>query len=288
MHKRSSRDNRAELQHLQGEDRLQAAVRIMHEGRDLDLVRTAIGILGEAESPALRDDLIAKYQWCHAQAVRRDGGGYIRAAIVRALRPVSDPADGALFQLAMSTYEIDGAMELCGDLRAVGLLAMNDIDPELAANWAARLMLDPQVTFSGDPATTAIRLLASHGNLAPIFGMVSWGTGRSDVLAEGLRNLTDLHADLLPLLIERYGESEDEQVILGLFELLLGHATRDTWRKWMETWFRTTTVMDLYGIVAMQVVGSRSEVLITMLQELREMESDRLRLQMLDQALLLA
>ena len=288
MQKRTSREHRAELQQLEGDDRIQAAMRIMHESRDLDLVRTAIGILGEAESPALRDDLIAKYEWCHTQAARRDGGGYIRAAIVRALRPVSDPADASLFQQAMSTYEIDGAMELFGDLRAVGLLAMNDIDPELAANWAARLMLDPQVTFSGDPANTAIRLLASHGNLAPIFGMVSWGTGRSDVLAEGLRNLTDLHADLLPLLIERYGESEDEQVILGLFELLLGHTTRDSWREWMERWFRTTTVMDLYGIVAMQVVGSRSEVLITMLRQVRATEADGLRRQMLDQALTLA
>ena len=118
--------------------------------------------------------------------------------------------------------------------------------------------------------------------------MVSWGTGRSDVLAEGLRNLTDLHADLLPLLIERYGESEDEQVILGLFELLLGHTTRDSWREWMERWFRTTTVMDLYGIVAMQVVGSRSEVLITMLRQVRATEADGLRRQMLDQALTLA
>ncbi len=288
MYKRSSRDNRAELQHLEGDERLRAAVRIMHESRDLDLVRTAIGILGEAESPTLRDELLAKYARCQAQAARRDGGGYIRAAIVRAIRSVSDPADAALFQQAMTTYEIDGAMELCGDLRAVGLLAMNDVDPELAANWAARLMLDPQVTFSGDPANTAIRLLASHGNLAPIFGMVSWGTGRSDVLAEGLRNLVDAPLALLPLLVERYEESEDEQIILGLFELLLGHASRDTWRAWIEQWFRTTTVMDLYGIVAMQVVGSRSEVLITMLRQLRDTESDGMRRQMLEQTLTLA
>lgn len=288
MHKRPSREQRADLRHLQGADRLQAAVRIMHESRDLDLVRTALGILGDAESPALRDDLIAKYNWCHVQGVRRDGCGYIRAAIVRALRPVSDPADAALFQQAMSTYQIDGAMELCGDLRAVGLLAMNDIDPELAANWAARLMLDPQMTFSGDPANTAIRLLTSHGNLAPIFGFVSWGTGRSDILADGLRNLVDVPFALLPMLVERYGESEDEQIILGLFELLLGHSTRDTWRDWIEGWFRTTTVMDLYGIVTMQVVASRSEVLITMLQQLRDLESDGMRQQMLDQALTLA
>lgn len=288
MPKQTSRDYRAELQHLHGDERLQAAARIMHESHDLDVVRTAISVIGEAESPEWRDDLIAKYEWCEAQPVRRDGGGYIRAAIVRALRPVSDPSDAALFQRAMNTYEIDNTLELCGDLRALGLLAMNEIDPDLAANWAARLMLDPQVTFSGDPATTAIRLLASHANLAPIFGMVSWGSGRTDVLAEGLRNLTGLHVDLLPMLVERYIGNEDEQVILGLFDLLLGHITRDMWCDEIERWFRTTTVMDLYGIVAMQVVASRSETLITMLRRLRDLEIDVMRRGMLDQALSLA
>ncbi len=288
MPKRSPHDALADLHHLEGDERLHAAARIMHESHDLDVVRTAIGILGDAESPACRDDLIAKYSWCDARPERRDGGGYIRAAILRALRPISDPSDSTLFQRAMSSYEIDGAMELCGDLRAAGLLAMNDIDPGLAANWAARLMLDPQVTFSGDPATTAIRLLASHGNLALIFGVVSWGSGRNDVLAEGLRNLTELQADLLPLLVEHYIDNEDEQIILGLFDLLLGHAARDMWCDEMERWFRTTTVMDLYGIVAIQVVASRSEALITMLRNLRAAEIDPLRRGMLDQALALA
>lgn len=287
MPRRTSSDYRTELQELDGEDRLRAAARIMHDSPDLDLVRTAISILGAEESPTWRDDLIAKFAWCEAQPIRRDGGGYIRAALVRALRPISDPSDAALFQQAMSAYEIDGAMELCGDLRAVGLLAMNDIDPDLAANWAARLMLDPQVTFSGDPATTAIKLLASHANLAPVFGMVSWGQARNDVLAEGLRNLTELHADLLPMLVDRYIENEDEQIILGLFDLLLGHATRDRWAAEIERWFRTTTVMDLYGIVAVQVVASRSEVLITMLQQLRDLEVDGMRRQMLNEALAL-
>jgi hypothetical protein len=288
MPRRTSHDDRAELQHLEGDERLRAAARIMHESHDLDMVRTAIGVIGEAESPEWRGDLIAKYEWCETQPVRRDGGGYIRAALVRALRPVSDTSDAALFQCAMNTYEIDNTLEFCGDLRAVGLLAMNGIDPSLATNWAARLMLDPQVTFSGDPARIAIRLLASHGILAPIFGMVSWEQGRNDVLAEGLRNLTGLHVDLLPMLVERYIGNEDEQVILGLFDLLLGHITRDMWCDEIERWFRTTTVMDLYGVVAIQVVTSRSEALITMLHNLREEEIDLLRRGMLDQALALA
>lgn len=285
MAKQSAREQFNDLPHLQGDEWRRAVARIMHEGRDLDTVRRAIGMIGDAEDPAFRDELKQKYDWCDAQPEKRDGGGYIRAAIVRALRPISDPTDVDLFQRAMSSYEIDGAMELDGDLRAAGLLAMNDIDPDLAANWAARLVLDPQMTFSGDPANTAIRLLASHGNLAPIFGLVSWGEARTDVLAEGLRNLVELQNELLPILVDRYLDNDDEQIILGLFDLLLAHRSRDSWTSAIEHWFRTTTVMDLYGIVAIQMVASRSEPLITMLRNLRELEIDAMRVSMLDQAL---
>lgn len=284
----NTRTEKQELDALSGDDQTKRALAVMQHSRDLDLTRHAIAILGAAESLALRDDLVAKYEWCDAQPHRHDGGAYIRSAIIRALRPISQPADIALLLRAMQTYEMDGPFEMCGDLRAAALWTMNDVDPEIAANLATRFMNDPQVTFSGEPANTAIALLASHNNLAPIFGAVSWGHLRAESLAEGLRNLVDLPAELLPILVDQYLESEDEQIILGLFDLLLGHATRDLWVETMERWFRTTTVMDLYGIVAMQIVGSRSEALITMLRNLRECEMDRMRAGLLDQALELA
>lgn len=276
------------LHRLAGEEQVGAAVKAMNTSSDLEVVQAAIEILRERALPELREQLLAKYAWCRAHPHRRDGGGFIRAAIVRAMVPVSSPEDSALFQEAVLTYEMDGPTEVCGDLRAAGLIALNDIDPDLAASYAARFLLDPQFTFSGEPVTTAIKLLASHSNLAPIFGALSWGMGRSDVIAEGLRNLTEIHDDLLPILVERYIKDEDEQIILGLFELLLGHRTRDTWSETIRQWFQTTTVMDLYGIVAIQVVASRSEVLIGMLRDIRSTEVDRLRLGMLDQALELA
>lgn len=286
--KLTTRDHLDALKSLRGDDQTQAAVALIRDSRDLEVVRFAIEIVRIAKQPEFRNQLLEKYDWCQAQPHRRDGGGYIRAAIVRALIPISAPDDSRLFQQAILSYEMDGPTEVCGDLRAAGLIALNDLDPDLAAMYAARFLLDPQFTFSGEPVTTAIKLLASHGNLAPIFAVVSWGMGRSDMIAGGMRNLTELQDELLPMLVERYIASEDEQIILGLFELLLGHRTRDSWKATIEAWFRTTTVMDLYGIVAIQVVGSRSEVLITMLRDIRISELDRLRQELLDQALALA
>lgn len=260
----------------------------MHTSRHLDVVRTAIGVVGESHDMASRDALVAKYDWCEAKPGQHDSGGYIREAIVKALRPIVQPGDLPLLQRALTTYQMDGAYEVCAGLRAAALIAANEVDPGFAALFAARFLTDPRTSFSGEPATTAIRVLAAQQNLAPIFGLVSWGVANGETIGEGLRHLVDLPASLLPLLIERYRESEDEQVVLGLFDLLLGHPTRDGWAGEILAFFRSTTLMELYGVIAIQVVASRSAVLIGALRDLRETEFDPLRQGMLDQALELA
>jgi len=251
-------------------------------------VRTAIRIVGDARDPDCRPALHEKFAWCEVKPVERDSGAYLREAIVKALQPIISPEDLPLLQRGLVTYQKDGMYEVCAGLRAASLIALNDVDPELASLYAARFLTDPDNSFSGEPATTAIRVLAAQQNLAPIFGLVSWGTSDGETIGEGLRQLTDLPASLLPLLIDRYRESENEHVVLGLWDLLLGHPTRDQWVAELLRFFRTTTLMDLYGIMAIQVVASRSGPMIEAMRELRATEFDRLRQQLLDQALELA
>jgi hypothetical protein len=267
------------------EAQLSTALKIMKTSRHLDAVRTAIGIIGNTQDSAHRDALYEKYAWCEAQGARGDTSGYIREAIVKALHPIIQPGDLPLLQQALTTYQMDGAYEVCAGLRAAALIAANEIDPGFAALFGARFLTDPLNSFSGEPASTAIRVLAAQQNLAPIFGLVSWGNAVGETIGEGLRNLVDLPASLLPLIVDQYRESEDEQIVLGLWDLLLGHPTRDEWVEEMSRFFRTTTLMDLYGIIAIQVVASRSETLIMALRDLASDEHDPLRRQLLDQAL---
>lgn len=264
------------------------ALKAMKSSRHLDVVRTAIGIIGESQDPAHRPALYEKYEWCETQRARGDTSGYIREAIVAALQPIIQPSDLPLLQRALTTYQMDGMYEVCAGLRAAALIAANDVDSNYAALFAARFLTDPENSLSGEPARTAIKVLAAQQNLAPIFGLVSWGNAIGEVLGEGLRHLTELPASLLPLLVDQYRESEDDQVVLGLWDLLLGHPTRDDWVDELRAFFRTTTLIDLYGIIAIQVVASRSEVLITALRELAAEENDSLRRQLLGQALELA
>jgi hypothetical protein len=257
----------------------------MKTSRHLDAVRTAISIIGNAQDPAHRNALYEKYAWCESKGARGDTSGYIREAIVKALQPIVKPGDLPLLQRALTTYQMDGAYEVCAGLRAAALIAANEIDPGFAALFSARFLTDPLNSFSGEPASTAIRVLTAQQNLAPIFGLVSWGNAVGETIGEGLRNLVDLPASLLALIVDQYRESEDEQIVLGLWDLLLGHPTRDEWVEEMESFFRTTTLMDLYGIIAIQIVASRSETLITALRDLASDEHDPLRRQLLDQAL---
>jgi hypothetical protein len=268
--------------------RIERAIALMDSSRHLEVVRTAVKVLEDAADPALRPALHAKYQWCERTPTTRDSSGFIRASIVRALHPIIQADDLPLLQRALTTYQMQGLYELCAELRAAALLAVNDLDPGFAALFAARFLSDPLTSFSGEPARTAIQVLAAQQHLAPIFGLASWGNAHGEVVGEALRHLTGLPASLVPLLIEHHRESEDEQVLLGLFDLLLEHPARASWREEIGTFLRTTALLDLYGIVAMQIVASRDEALITLLRDLASTERDREKAQLLEHALELA
>lgn len=268
--------------------RVERALALMESSRHLEVVRAAITVLEEAADPALRPALHAKYDWCERSGSARDSSGFIRAAIVRALHPILQPDDLPLLERALTTYQMQGMYELCAGLRAAALRAANDLDPTLAALYAARFLTDPLTSFSGEPARTAIQLLAAQQNLAPVFGLASWGNAHGEVIGEALRNLTDVPASLVPLLIAQHRESEDEQVLLGLYDLLLGHPARAAWREEITFFLRTTTLYDLYGIVATQIVASRDEAFIRLLRDLTAVERDPEKAKLLAHALELA
>lgn len=261
------------------------AMELVRKSRHPDIVRAALGILRDAEDPDLRPFLHEAYDRCDASPERNDSGGIIRAAIVRALQPIIHTDDLPILQRALVSYQMLGLYELCAELRAAGLLALNDLDPDLAALHAARFLTDPLNSNSGEPALSAVRLLAAQQELPSLVSIASWGTGNSEVIAEALRNLTDLPASMVPLLIARYRDSEDEQILLGLFDLLLGHRDRALWRDEIANFLRTTPLLDLYGLVVMQIVAGRDDALIGTLRDLAGTEREPRRRELLTLAL---
>lgn len=270
------------------DERRAMAIDLVESSRDLEVLRAALAVLADAADPALRPLLHEKYAWCETSPVARDSSGFIRAGIVRALQPIVQPADAPVLMRALTTYQMQGMYELCAELRAAALLAMGDLDPGTAALFAARFLTDPLTSFSGEPALTAIRLLAAQGRPEPLFALASWEAGSGQLVGEALRNLVDLDAELVDLLVARHLESDDSQVAVGLFDLLLGHRERARWLDTIARYLVTTGEMDIYGIIVTSIVASRDEALIRALRALAADERDRTKRQLLDHALELA
>lgn len=266
----------ADLQALADDPERQrtAAMELVRKSRHPDIVRVGLKVLRDAEDPSLRPFLHQKYDWCDGSPERNDSGGIIRAAIIRTLQPIIHGDDLPILQRALASYQMLGLYELCAELRTAALLALNDLDPDLAALYAARFLTDPSNSNSGEPALSSVRLLAAQRELPSLVSIASWGSGNSEVVAEALRNLTDLPASMVPLLIAQYRESEDEQILLGLFDLLLAHPDRAQWRDEIVHFLRSTSLIDLYGLVTMQIVASRDESLIRTLRDLVDVERD--------------
>ncbi len=258
------------------------ALEYVDRSSNLEVLRRALSIVQAAANPDARPVLHRAFQRGDA---RTDSGGFVRAAIIRALRPIVHPDDLPLLEQGLQTYQMVGLYDTAGELRGASLLALNDLDPDRAALYAARFLTDPQNGNSGEPAITALRILAAQQNLAPVFAFASWRQGSGDLNGEALRLLVDLPESLVWQLVGVYREREDEQELLGLYDLLVAHPARSHFRSEIEHFLHTTGLLDLYGLVAMQVVVSRDPDLIALLRELESTERDSLRRGLLQQAL---
>lgn len=269
-------------------ERAEYALKLLRSERDPEVLLAAVRALGEREDASLRPALLEKYEYCDANGARRDQGGAIRAAILHALRPVALPEDAPLFERAATTYEFLYG-ESTGDLRAAALLALNEADHRLAGYHAVRLLSDPYTSeMSGEPAVTAARVLESQDQLLPLYAYAAGdGPRNPEVVAEALRGLSSLPPSLLPALVERYGESEDEMELLGLFDLLLAHPAREEYTGFVLRFLRTTTSYNIYRYLVSTLLTRHADTMRGPLLEIAREERDRRRAEILREALAL-
>ncbi len=288
MADRAWRERLERLRALDGEPdvQLQYALNLVAKERNPEVLRAAIDVLAGGQDPAVRPALLARYEYCDANGVRRDPGGTIRIAILRALRPIALPEDASVLERAVTTYEFLYG-EAAGDLRAEGLLALSDLDERLAGYHAVRLLTDEYTSeLSGEPALTAVRVLASQEQYLPLYSYVSRSTpGVSDVVGESLRHLVAIPEGLLPPLIERYEDSDDEIVLLGLFDLLLSRPNGEPHLEFILDFVRTTTIFNIHRYLVNALVSDGHPETIAGLRRIEEEEDDRRRQLALREAL---
>lgn len=266
--------------------RVGAATKLLRAARTPDATQAALTVLSEDAPVGLRAELLAKYAECDADGVKRDPGGAIRIMLLEVLRPLVLPEDTPLLERAAQTYEFLFG-EATGDLRAAALLTLNEIDHELAAFHCVRLLVDPYTsTMSGEPALTAVRILAAQEQLLPLYAYVTQASATvADVTAEALRSLVLLPPSLVPPLIARYRDSEDDIVLLGLFDLLLARDDRDEYRETIFDLLSATKQPTIYYSLVATLVAGRDETTMARLVALSETEHDATKRAILREAL---
>jgi hypothetical protein len=246
---------------------------MLRSARTPEAVEAAVGLLSPG-APELRATALAHYERLAAEPTR-DPGAHVRAALLRALRSVALPEDVGMLERATTTYEYlpPGPEEVAGRLRGAALVMLADLDERRAGFYAARLIADPDPltsSMSGEPALTAVRLLAAQDQLTVLYGwLTSAGPKAPEPVAEALRAMTGAPASIVLDLVERMGASRDEVLLLGLFDLLLTTPEAERFESFVLEFLRDTELMDLFGAIAATIIASRRERLIQGMREIR-------------------
>lgn len=284
----------AELRRLAGDPDAQArhALDLLGGRPDRQVLEVALACLGRHPLPEARPALLDLYAAYDGQLVKRDLGCHVRTAVMTALRHAARGADLPVIERALATYAFipPGPMEVGQALRAAALIALVEVDPSLAAYRATDLLFDPHASrMSGEPALTAVRVLAAGGHGLALYQYALAAVPPApEVLAECLKGLADVPAPVLASVVERHRAAADEAVQVGLVDLILAHPAGAAFFPVIFDLLRATRSNDLYQYLAFALVASRKPGLVDGLVALVAPERDPRRLASLAQALALA
>ena len=174
---------------------------------------------------------------------------------------------------AAHEYLPPGPQEVACGLRAAALVTLAHLDERLAGFHAVRLIADPDPltpSMSGEPALTAVRVLAAQDQLTVLYGwLASAGPKAPEPVAEALRAMTVAPVSIVLDLVERVRGSRDEVLLLGLFDLLLAMPEAERFEGFVLEFLRDTELKDLFGAIAATIIAGRREPLIKGLREIR-------------------
>jgi hypothetical protein len=269
--------------------RVALAQTVLASDKDVQAICAALEVLKEHPTPSVRGVLRERYEYYAADGVRRDAGTYLRAAILQALRPIALPDDLPLLERAATTFEFlpPGRSEEGALQRSAALVAMDAVDAKLAASYCIRLLADRYTSrLSGEPALTAVRVLAAQGVDTPLYYYaLHQPEPQSDVLSECLKNLAQLPPALAQGLVEKYGETNDEVVLVGLLDMLLEAGGASAF---IHEFLTRTDKYAVYHYLLTRLVARPSRQALDELLRQAQAERNPRKLELLEEALLLA
>lgn len=277
-----------QLKALTGAEQVALAIEIVAGEKDVQALRAALDVLRAHPTWEAKPALLERYAVLAADGVKRDAGTYLRAAILQALRSLVQPADVPLLEKAAATYEYlpPTHSEEAGLLRSTALVVLNEVDSHLAGYHAVRLLNDPETSpLSGEPALTAVRLLAAQDNRLPLYAYALHPRPLSEVISECLKSLAGMPASLVAAVIEQYQASTDEAVLVGLVDLALEYGDQAAVRDFIHALLSGTRQYAVYRYLVVRLVTSHEARYLPELARLSAQDTDPRRLAILEESL---
>lgn len=273
-----------QLRSLAGQPDEQAhfAVTLLNPRLGVQVIMAALHVLRTDPPPTARPPLLTLYDHYDQKNSTRDPAANLRAAILRNLRTLVLSEDAPFLARAAATYVFPppAFKEEGAQLRSAALNALAEVDETLARFHAVRLLANEHTDpMSGEPALTAARLLAAHHEVTTLYFYVTQDGARTapEVLSECLRHLTSLPESMVAGLVERYGASEHEIVLVGLIDLLIHHRSGPQGVDYLAGFLQGATQLDAYRYLATVMLTSGRAALIDLLLTAARNERQRER-----------
>ena len=207
-------------------------------------------------------DLVARYRDLAARP-RRDPDCRLRWLLLSALRRRAQPGDADLLEDATRVYEYlpsqTGPVEMAHGIRAAGLLALHELDPERARWRALDLLAEGKDNAqSGDPSRAAIRVLGVLGETALLDAVArhhAFGLEPA-ARAEALLWLGGLPQERLRGLVDTFAKAGDDAFHLAVVDLAL--RADDEWlAERAVAMLAATAGMEVFRYAVLQAVALR-------------------------------
>ena len=264
-----------------------------------DVLLSVLAVLRENPGPALHDVVVRRYREFDANAKRRDPLGTVRTALLSLLRREITQGDREIVLRAVTTYESGFSGPTSTSIRAAGLICLADLDPELAALYAARCTgesdADKTLGDDGEPIVTALRVLFTTNQVAAIYGYAvaapipAKRDGRqiTEPHAEAVRLLRELPDGLASAVAARFMGSESDLILLGVCDLLVGHEGGPGVMRELRAMLQRPGDHEIFQYLAAAIVASRRDDSLAALITHGLEEGDRTKAAIVRDALLL-
>jgi hypothetical protein len=209
------------------------AAEIVARERAHRVLEPALEVLSARPSPDVRPALRQRFADLTDNGMRYDQDCSLRVKIVQLLRSIGSPEDVDLAERGVRSIQLNppARVDVAQALRGQCLLLLSDIAPERAPYYAVELLHDPhQSSFSGEPAVTAIQVLAEHAQILPVWAVARRTGSHPDVLAQAFASLRrsppDLQLDALLLQLQdaaARGETGEGVALVAAEAIVLNH-----------------------------------------------------------------